>query len=143
MDFSRAFDVVPHQRLLLKMNYYGIRSILPWIKDFLSFRKQTVVIDGVHSKFVTVLSGLPQGTVLAALLFLIFINDLPESVLKSFTGVFCDDTMIAKEINKKNDAFELQKDLSNIYEWTKIWGMKFNTDKCVFMTVTNNFFFTK
>ena len=100
-------------------------------------RKQSVVLDGVHSEYVTVLSGLPQGTVLAALLFLVFINDLPESVLESFTGVFCDDTIIAKEISQKSDALELQNDLNNIYEWTKIWGMKFNTEKCVFMTVTN------
>lgn len=118
LDFSRAFDVVPHKRLLLKMNYYGIRKILPWIEDFLSLRRQTVVIDGVHSEFVIVTSGLLQGTVLAALLFLIFINDLPETVIDSFTGVFCDDTLIAKEIDQKSDAFELQNDLNNIIEWT-------------------------
>ena len=80
------------------MNYYGIRKVLPWIKDFLTDRKYSVVIDGVHSRFVNVISGIPQGTVIAALLFLIFINDLPSSVTKSFTGVFCDDTLIAKEI---------------------------------------------
>ena len=127
LDFSRAFDVVPHKRLLLKMNYYGIRKILPWIEDFLSLRRQTVVIDGVHSEFVIVTSGLPQGTVLAPLLFLIFINDLPETVIDSFTGVFCDDTLIAKKIEQKSDAFELQNDLNNILEWTKLWGMNFNT----------------
>ena len=100
LDFSRAFNVVPYERLLLKMNYYGIRKILPWISNFLKNRKQSVVIDGTKSRFVEVISGLPQGTVLAALLFLIFINDLPETVTKSFTGVFCDDTLLAKEINK-------------------------------------------
>ena len=120
LDFACAFDVVPHSRLLLKMNYYGVRKILPWIKDFLSSRKQSVVIDGVHSRFVTVLSGLPQGTVIAALLFLIFINDLPASVTSSFTGVFCDDTIIAKEITKQTDAVELQNDLNNVFEWTKM-----------------------
>ena len=100
LDFSRAFNVVPYERLLLKMNYYGIRKILPWISNFLKNRKQSVVIDGTKSRFVEVISGLPQGTVLASLLFLIFINDLPETVTKSFTGVFCDDTLLAKEINK-------------------------------------------
>ena len=100
LDFSRAFNVVPYERLLLKMNYYGIRKILPWISNFLKNRKQSVVIDGTKSRFVEVISGLPQGTVLAALLFLIFINDLSETVTKSFTGVFCDDTLLAKEINK-------------------------------------------
>ena len=62
---------------------------------------------------------------------------MPESVIDSFTGVFCDDTLIAKEIDQKSDAEDLQNDLNNIYEWTKLWGMNFNTDKCVFMTVTN------
>ena len=74
---------------------------------------------------------------LAALLFLIFINDLPETVIDSFTGVFCDDTLIAKEISEKNHSLQLQNDLNSIHEWTKLWGMNFNTEKCVFMTVTN------
>ena len=91
----------------------------------------------MKSRFVKVKSGLPQGTVLAALLFLIFINDLPDSVKNSFTGVFCDDTLIAKEITEQNDCNELQNDLNNIFEWTKLWGMRFNTVKCVQMTVTN------
>ena len=116
LDFSRAFDVVPHNRLFLKMNYYGVRKILPWIKDFLSSRKQSVVIDGVQSRYFTVLSGLPQGTVLAALLFLIFINDLPASVTSSFTGVFCDDTFLAKEITQQIYSIELQNDLNNVIE---------------------------
>ena len=102
LDFSRAFDVVPHERLLLKMDYYGVRKSLPWLSDFLKMRKQCVVIEGVKSRFVEVLSGLPQGTVLAALLFLVFINDLPESVTKSFTGIFCDNTLLAKEINQQS-----------------------------------------
>ena len=119
------------------MNYYGIRKVLPWIKDFLTDRKQSVVIDGVHSRFANVISGIPQGTVIAALLFLIFINDLPSSVTESFTGVFCDDTLIAKEIQNKNDAEDLQNDLNKVYEWTQIWGMNFNTVKCVQMTVSN------
>ena len=137
LDFSKAFDVVPHSRLLLKMNYYGVRNILPWIKSFLTNRKQTVIIDGVHSSYVHVKSGLPQGTVLAGLLFLIFINDLPSSVTSSFTGVFCDDTLLAKEILSQNDAIDLQNDLDKVHEWTKIWGMSFNVVKCVQMTVSN------
>ena len=137
LDFSRAFDTVPHERLLLKIDYYGIRKCLPWMRNFLKMRKQCVVIDGVKSRFVTVLSGLPQGTVLAALLFLIFINDLPNSVTESFTGIFCDDTLIAKEVDSQSDAQELQNDLTKVLEWTKTWGMKFNTVKCVQMTVTN------
>ena len=119
------------------MNYYGIRKSLPWIQDFLKIRKQCVVIDGVKSRYVSVISGLPQGTVLAALLFLIFINDLPSSVTQSFTGIFCDDTLLAKEINNQDDTTALQNDLTNVFEWTQTWGMRFNTVKCVQMTVTN------
>ena len=129
--------IFPALSILLKMDYYGIRNILPWIRNFLISRKQCVVIDEVKSRFVTVASGLPQGTVLAALLFLIFINDLPESVTSSFTGVFCDDTLIAKEICDTSDIEHLQADLNSVLKWTKLWGMKFNTLKCVTMTVTN------
>ena len=74
---------------------------------------------------------------LAGLLFLIFINDLPETILQSFTGIYCDDTLLAKEISNINDAHQLQMDLDNVLEWSKIWGMKFNASKCVQMTVTN------
>ena len=137
LDFQRAFDVVPHQRLLLKLNYYGLRRYIPWIQNFLTKRKQCVVVDGVKSSFVDVISGLPQGTVLAALLFLVFINDLPQSVTKSFTGLFCDDTLLANEISSVNDGLNLQNDLDNVLKWTKLWGMSFNTVKCVQMTITN------
>ena len=125
LDFARAFDTIPHHKLVLKMNYYGIRKILPWIEDFLTGRMQSVVIEGAKSRFVTVISGIPQGTVIAGLLFLIFINDLPTSVTNSFTGVFCDDTLIAKEILNQNDTTLLQNDLNEVYEWTHQWGMKF------------------
>ena len=95
------------------------------------------MIEGEKSKFSEVISGLPQGTVLAGLLFLIFINDLPTSVKNSLNGLFCDDTLLAKEISKPSDAIELQNDLNNVLEWTKLWGMRFNVEKCVQMTVSN------
>ena len=96
-----------------------------------------MIIDGTKSKFVEVISGLPQGTVIAALLFLVFINDLPESVTNSFSGLFCDDTLLAKEISTNNDVKQLQNDIDNVLKWTEKWGMQFNTVKCVQMTVTN------
>ena len=68
---------------------------------------------------------------------LFFLNDLPYSVTKSFTGIFCDDTLLAKEITNENDTIELQNDLDNIIGWTKLWGMKFNAVKCVYMSITN------
>ena len=78
-----------------------------------------------------------QGTVIAALCFLIFINDLPATIKNSFAGIFCDDTLIAKEIQKEEDTEELQKDLKCVENWTETWGMKFNVIKCYKLTVTN------
>ena len=83
------------------------------------------------------LSGIGQGTVVAALCFLLFINNLPETITNSFAGLFCDDTLLSKEITCEEDAVELQNDLNNVYEWSVIWGMKFNANKSVVMTVTN------
>ena len=88
LDLSRAFDTVPIQRLLMKMDYYGIRKILPWFRDFLTGRKQRVVVEGIKSRIVEVLSGIAQGTRVAALCFLLFINDLPDSITQSYLIVF-------------------------------------------------------
>ena len=137
LDFARAFDVVPTERLLLKLNYYGIRKLLPWFRDFLTSRTQTVIVEGVKSRLVEVTSGVPQGTRIAALCFLLFINCLPEHIQQAFAGLFCDDTLLANEISTPGDAASLQEDLDNVVNWTKLWGMSFNTDKCVVMTVTN------
>ena len=104
LDFSRAFDMVPHERLLLKLQYYGIRKLNPWFREFLTGRKQQVIIEGVKSRLVDVISGVCQGTVIAALCFLIFINNLSNVVKDSFTGIFCDDTLLAKTIHNKRDC---------------------------------------
>ncbi|MCG8033368.1 MAG: reverse transcriptase family protein, partial [Candidatus Thiodiazotropha taylori] len=101
LDFSKAFDKVPHQRLLLKLNHYGIRNnILAWIKDFLSARTQEVVIDGSKSTPAPVTSGVPQGTVLGPLLFLAYINDMPECV-KSSIKLFADDSLLYRKVQQE------------------------------------------
>ena len=81
LDFSKAFDKVAHEKLLLKLHHYGIRGdTLKWIKDFLDNRKQAVVINGINSEKIQISSGVPQGSVLGPILLLAYINDLPEQV---------------------------------------------------------------
>ena len=94
LDFSKAFDKVPHKRLLSKLNTYGIRHLLlAWIRNFLTQRTQQVVCDGEKSVPKKVISGVPQGTVLGPLLFLLYINDLPSG-LSSSVRLFADDCLV-------------------------------------------------
>ena len=94
MDFAKAFDKVPHRRLLYKLDHYGIRGPThKWISSWLSERSQKVVLDGQASDPVPVLSGVPQGLVLGPVLFLIFINDLPDNI-RSSVCLFADDCVL-------------------------------------------------
>ena len=108
LDFSKAFDKVNHHKLLIKMDHYGIRGkLLDWMKDFLSGRKQQVVVNGESSTKEKVTSGVPQGTILGPLLFLIYINDLPDRV-KSQIRLFADDSHLYRTINNPQDIVQLQ-----------------------------------
>ena len=98
MDFSKAFDVVPHNRLLNKLNRYGINNKTHiWISGFLKHRVQRVVVGGEHSTWTNVASGVPQGTVLGPLLFLVYINDLPDNI-NSTVRLFADDCVLYRQI---------------------------------------------
>ena len=100
-DFTKAFDSVPHKRLLGELKSYGINGkVLEWIKAFLSNHRQIVNVKGMTSDPATVLSGIPQGSVLGPILFVIHINDLPE-VVKCGTYLFADDTKILRQIATK------------------------------------------
>ena len=110
-DFAKAFDTVPHQRLLKKIQCYGIGGdILRWIEAFLKERHQVVKVNGVESTVDPVLSGIPQGSVLGPLLFLVYINDLPQ-VVKSDMYLFADDTKIFKRVASEDDSIILQRDI--------------------------------
>ena len=134
-DFAKAFDTVPHRRLLKKLEGYGISgTTLGWIKSFLNDRKQLVKVDQAKSKIDSVVSGIPQGSVLGPLLFVIYINDLPDNVLSSIL-LFADDTKIFKEVNSLNDSLVIQRDIDELVRWSKDWLLKFHPDKCHVLTL--------
>ena len=108
LDLQKAFDSVPHKRLILKLERLGITgNLLRWIKNFLSERKQRVVINGISSDWTDVISGVPQGSVLGPILFILYVNDLPDKV-KSYCKIFAGDTKLYKEINNSKDYEDLQ-----------------------------------
>ena len=136
MDFSKALDKVGHQRLLLKLDHYGIRGKTnKWIQAFLTNRTQRVVLNGEHSCYTRVKSGVPQGSVLGPCLFLFYINDLPESLV-STVRLFADDSLLYMTIRSQADTKFLQSDLKKLEQWEEKWLMEFNTDKCHVLRVT-------
>ena len=125
LDYKKAFDSVPHERLLVKLHAYGIRgNLLLWIRSFLTNRKQRVVINGKSSNLAPVISGIPQGSVLGPILFLIYVNDLPE-VARSKLKLFADDTKLYKSIKYVVDEEILQTDLNSLMGWSKSWQLPF------------------
>ena len=139
LDFAKAFDKVPHRRLLHKLKFYGVDgTTLAWISSFLSSRKQLVLLDGVKSSEKEVLSGVPQGTVLEPLLFLSFINDLPDVTTSSDARLFADDCLLYRHVNSQNDSDLLQKDLSALEKWEEEWQMSFHPQKCTVIRIATN-----
>ena len=138
LDFSKAFDTVPHQHLLKKLRHYGLQgSTHKWIESFLSGRTQQVVIEGESSYSAPVISGVPQGTVLGPLLFLIFINDLPEH-MQSKVRLFADACIVYREINNTSDCEILQEDLHALERLESTWAMEFHPAKCSVMRVATS-----
>ena len=135
LDFAKAFDTVPHSRLLGKLEFYGVQgSVLNWTASFLKAREQSVVVEGRRSGAVPVESGVPQGTVLGPLLFLLHINDLP-SVVSSRVRLFADDCLLYRTIATVEDHVALQQDLHALERWGDTWGMRFNASKCEIMHI--------
>ncbi|CAH8429151.1 unnamed protein product [Schistosoma bovis] len=135
IDFSKAFDKVPHNWLLYKLRNVGIGSnLFMWIKDFLVGRQQRVRVNSKLSSRGTVLSGVPQGTVLGPVLFLLYVNDLP-CLLSSSVLLYADDVKLWRTIRCKSDSLELQNDLKKLSEWSQTWQSPINTSKCVVMHI--------
>jgi hypothetical protein len=136
LDFAKAFDKVPHQRLLYKLHHYGIRgATLSWIESFLTSRKQHVLTEGAISEEAEVDSGVPQGTVMGPLLFLALIND-PSDVVSSPVKLFADDCLIFRTIKSVGDITILQQDLSALESWERDWQMTFHPEKCTTIHIT-------
>ena len=129
LDISKAFDRVWHEGLLFKLQQYGMSGeLITLIKDFLSCRKQRVVLNGQHSSWADVKAGVLQGSILGPLIFLIYINDLPNG-LNSNVKLFADDTSLFSVVHNINDSANLlNSDLSKINEWALQWKMSFNPD---------------
>jgi len=130
LDFHKAFKTVPHKHLLSKLRGYGIQgNLLSWIEAFLTRRKQRVVLNGYCSTWAEVVTGVPQGSVRGALLFNIYVNDIPD-VVNSPILLFTDDIKIFRCIKTHQDYIQLQSDLNRLSEWSSMWKLKFNISKC-------------
>ena len=134
-DFRKAFDTVPHHRLLVKLENIGITGeTLEIIKDFLSDREMRVGVGDSFLEVLKIVSGVPQGSVLGPILFLLFVNDLPENI-KSRILLFADDLkLIANAMNKGS----IDEDLRSLERWEGLWQLRFNLDKCKVLHISAN-----
>ena len=124
LDFKKAFDSVPHQELLLKLWKVGVvGSLWRWFREYLSNRYQHVCINNSNSPTLPVISGVPQGSLLGPLLFLIYINDLPFSLKHSESFLFADDTKCLRPIRSPHDCIQLQSDLDALSSWSSDWKL--------------------
>ena len=136
-DFMKAFDKVPHKRLVYKVEKYGIKgNVIGWIDSFLSGRTQCVSINNHKSSYAPVTSGIPQGSVLGPILFVIYINDLPEVINGgSIAFLFADDTKMFNQVKNNSDLKIQQQDVNKAVEWSNIWLLKFHPDKCIHLGI--------
>ena len=136
LDFSKAFDVVPHTRLISKLKSYGVtEGVSLWIEAWLRNRTMKVCVEGALSSERAVTSGVPQGSVLGPLLFLVYINDLASRVMHSELRLFADDSLLYKRITDRQDQTQLQDDLTRMHAWSLENDLLFNTTKCETATI--------
>ena len=138
-DFAKAFDSVSHDKILekLKIQFNINGFMLNFIKGYLQDRGQSFVINGTFSRPLPVKSGVPQGSILGPLLFVLFINDIYQQVSEGKSiALYADDTKIWRTIFSENDCIVLNKDIDSLHKWALINGMNFNPNKCKAISVT-------
>lgn len=133
LDFQKAFDKVPHKRLLTKIKSFGIAEhVYNWIENWLTDRKQRVVVNDSFSDWKCVTSGVPQGSVLGPLLFIIYVNDMDEALVSRLLK-FADDAKLFRCISDPDSVNILRDDLKSLCQWSEDWQMVFNVEKCKIM----------
>ena len=138
LDFSKAFDKISHKLILSKLHNYGIRNnTLSWIGAFHSNRIQTTVVNGAHSSYVEVTSGVPQGSVLGPMLFLLYINDINNAIISQIK-LFADDSVLHRNIRNQNDQVIPQNDLDTISSWAEKWLMALNINNVLSFLLLSN-----
>ena len=138
MDFSKAFNNVNRLKFLYKLSCFGVKgNALNWIQSFLIGRTEVVVLDGESSEETKVTSGIPQGSVMGPLLFLLYINDLPENI-RSQVRLFADDTAVYVTVTNMQDSEVLQSDLESLQHLKRTCGIEFNPGKCQVIHITRS-----
>ena len=134
LDFQKAFDTVSHQELLFKLSVLGITGqLLDWFAGYLTDRVHKVSLDSCSSNVLPVKSGVPQGSILGPLLFLVYVNDIFSATIPSSLFLFADDSQSFRSIKCSEDCSLFQNDLDSLTEWSHHWKLKFNVPKCVHM----------
>ena len=137
IDFSKAFDKVQHSLLIHKLEAYNLdKNVIRWIRSFLTNRTQMVIMENFHSEPIAVTSGVPQGSVLGPILFLLYINDLPDKI-NCQVRLYADDVVLYTNVISSNESNStLQTDLDRLTQWCKDWKMSINVDKCAIMRMS-------
>jgi len=140
IDFAKAFDSVVHSKLLSKLASYGISGkLLCWIEDFLTDRYQYVAIDGFSSSTCTVISGVPQGSVLGPVLFIVYINDVCDVIVgNTACKLYADDVKLYSTVDFNGLSADLSASLDNLMYWSKTWQLKVNVNKCSVLRIGRN-----
>ena len=125
LDMAKSFDKAPHEKLLYKLEMVDVRNpLLAWLRSYLANRRHRTVIDGFASDWRYVPSGVPQGSIIGPLLFLIFINDIADDISTDTSiSLYADDAKCYRKLLDPVDQAILQSDLNTVVDWSELWGM--------------------